>query len=258
MKFNNTLTITFGTNAISDLSYFKKNNLVYNDIPGFDLNDLNKSLNIIENKGFRSEIINLNWYLPDGIIAPQANLLVIKNGIKLLTAYDADDLYTELNNLEYDTKTIKNGKICNKRSRYNLCLADYDQEPDIYQGISRFISFNSGIIPITKQIRDNLPDIFTNKAHNLVAEINNYYMGYESGIGYHTDQTRNRIIGIRLGNSKHLCFQWYYQRQLIGKKFVITLKHGDMYVMSHYAVGRPENGFVLKHAAGSNKFTKII
>jgi hypothetical protein len=68
------------------------------------------------------------------------------------------------------------------------------------------------------------------------------------------------VIGLRFGESMNLCYQWYYQTKAVGKKYVIELHSGDLYIMSSKAVGndwKKKNIYTLRHAAGCTKYTGV-
>lgn len=49
---------------------------------------------------------------------------------------------------------LSDGKVLNKRKRYNLCFADFHQEPNYEEGEGRVISFRDS--PTLGDIRDRL------------------------------------------------------------------------------------------------------
>jgi hypothetical protein len=61
------------------------------------------------------------------------------------------------------------------------------------------------------------------KAGDLQMEGNYYYNNNQCGIGYHGDTESRRVIGIRLGASLPLHFQWYHRNRPIGANRVIEL-----------------------------------
>ena len=55
-------------------------------------------------------------------------------------------------------------------------------------------------------------------------------------------------------------FQWFYRHKPIGKRVILSLNHGDIYIMSEKAVGtdwKYSSFPTLRHAAGSSKYTTI-
>ena len=55
------------------------------------------------------------------------------------------------------------------------------------------------------------------------------------GIGWHGDGERRKVIGVRLGETIPLAYLWYKNNKPLGKKIVINLNHGDLYIMSEKA-----------------------
>lgn len=95
------------------------------------------------------------------------------------------------------------------------------------------------------------------KGRNLVCEGNYYYDVAKTGCGFHGDSERRRVIGLRLGASIPLHYNWFHNAAPIGYRFKETFSHGDLYVMSSKTVGwdwKFKNQITLRHAAGSNKF----
>lgn len=90
----------------------------------------------------------------------------------------------------------------------------------------------------------------------LLAE-GNYYYDQTCGIGYHGDAERKKVIGLRLGDSMPLVYQWYYQGNPIGDRYYFELDGGDMYIMCTKATGndwKRRNDYTLRHAAGASKY----
>jgi len=190
-----------------------------------------------------------------------AYILLIQSGCNAIIQKPKLDasMYMEHINLNYDTKAKMYGKVVNKNARHNLCFSDYDQEPNYEEGKGRVINFNRLIH--TNTIRNRLPEFFGNKCLNLQCESNLYYDVNSCGIGYHGDSERKIVVGIRLGTTIPLCFQWYLNSNPIGNKIIITINNADMYVMSSKAVGtdwKTKKVPTLRHAAGCDKFTTVI
>ena len=98
------------------------------------------------------------------------------------------------------------------------------------------------------------------KAKELACEGNYYYDVSKCGIGFHGDGERKRVVGLRLGASIPLHFQWFTKSNPIGNRFIVQLNHGDLYIMSEKAVGTDwmlSSKITLRHAAGSSKYTTI-
>ena len=102
---------------------------------------------------------------------------------------------------------------------------------------------------------------FGEHAQDLVAEGNSYTNINKCGIGYHGDTERKIVIGIRLGKSFPMHFQWYHRKKKIGKNIILPqLNHGDVYIMSEKAVGsdwRKSSKITLRHAAGCPEYVNF-
>ena len=58
----------------------------------------------------------------------------------------------------------------------------------------------------------------------------------------------------------NLKYKWFYRSKSLGEVCEISLKNGDMYIMSEKAVGydwKRSSLYTLRHSAGCNKYTKI-
>lgn len=179
-----------------------------------------------------------------------ACILVIRNGLNNLI----DDVYGLRNytkNLPIDKKFWhdKKKKVLNKEARWNLCFADFSQQPDYLKGKGTVIDFKDN--RDLQKIRSRLQEMFN--IETLLAELNYYYDIKKTGIGYHGDGERRIVIGMRLGSSMNLKYQWYYKTMPVGKGIEIILNEGDIYAMSDKAVGydwKTQNIPTLRHAAG--------
>jgi hypothetical protein len=94
----------------------------------------------------------------------------------------------------------------------------------------------------------------------LIAEGNYYYDHKRCGIGFHGDKERVVVYAARLGASMPLHFQWFHRSLPVGKRIIIPLDGGDVYVMSEKAVGADwmhSSKLTLRHATGCAAFTTI-
>ena len=250
-----TITITFGEQAVTHIGMQKIGTLVEE---GFSITDLENAKSYFENKGAVCELVNLNENL--SVECETAKVLVIRNGVDTILnkiSKNKDELFTELKNLDYDKKVKMYGRVVNKNARYNLCIADYSQEPNYQEGLGRIIDFQD--IPLTKCIREELANI-SNKGENLAAELNNYQDIKKMGIGFHGDAERLKVIAVRVGASLPLYYQWFHKGKAVGERIILELHHGDMYIMSQKATGndwKKKNIYTLRHATGCEKFTTI-
>ena len=132
------------------------------------------------------------------------------------------------------------------------------QEPDYASAKGRVVAWSA--VPHLSGLRARLPELFGEKANGLQGEGNYYYDTSVCGIGYHGDTERRRVIAIRMGDSFPLHYQWFQRSEPIGTRVILTLHHGDMYLMSDKAVGYDWGKKIvptLRHAAGCAKFTSI-
>ncbi|XWV25979.1 hypothetical protein QJ857_gp1101 [Tupanvirus soda lake] len=226
---------------------------------GFTLGDLLCAKKWFDQTGATTLLLDLNYPIENMNIYPddEAFLLIIRNGVDyLLTGENADDLFDELVSLEWDSKAFMYGRVVNKNARHNLCFADNNQEPDYQSGKGRIISFNN--VQLLKKIKNMLNLVLGEKGSGLVAEGNYYYDVNKCGIGYHGDSERKKVIGVRLGASIPLVYQWYYNGQSVGQRMRFELNHGDIYIMSEKATGndwKKKSLHTLRHAAGCEKYT---
>ena len=162
----------------------------------------------------------------------------------------------ELKTIEWDDKywDTRRQKVLNKRARKNVMWSNYDQKADYENGKGTVISYDNA--PNVKKIRDIIGTHIGDDPNTLICE-GNYYHESKSGIGYHGDTERRKVGAIRIDDSNKLCYQWFFKHKPIGKRFDITLKHGDLYYMSEKAVGcdwKRSSIPTLRHAAGSDKY----
>ena len=253
-----TITITFGDRAENhkgmQIIGTSSNN-------GFTLNDLVNSKKLFEKKGLNCRLINLNSLLDNNIEAPSANVLVVKNFVGMILNdinKTNNDLYNELISLEWDTKALMYGRVVNKHARHNLCFDYVSQEPNYDSGKGRIISYS--LTPHLKYIKESLPKYIIG-SDNLVGEGNLYYDVSKCGIGYHYDSERKKVVGVRIGNSMPLHYQWFVNNNPVGNNIKIDLDDGDLYIMDEIAKGHltsysKKNVYAVKHSAGCSKYTK--
>jgi hypothetical protein len=231
---------------------------------GFSIEDLKEIQKRFEEKGARCEFVDLNSYLPEDEVkriglAKEAAVLVIRNAFAVIanTEYGPDLILNEQFDLPKDTKAFMKGRVVNKLARHNLCFGDVHQSPDFASGKGSIVAYSA--VPVLQYLRETLPVWFGEKARKLWCEGNYYYDARKCGIGFHGDSERKRVIALRLGKSIPLHYQWYTRFNPMGRRCVLELNHGDMYVMSEKAVGtdwKKSSILTLRHAAGCEKYTK--
>ena len=233
------ITLTFGDCAENHVGMQK---IGSKELNGFSLSDIKEIVEKFPDK----EIIK--YKLHQGINNNKAYVYVIKNVFP-----DHEELYEELKNLDWDKKAYMYGRVVNKHARYNLCFADFNQDPDYENGKGRIIKINE------IQSLNKINDIISQLPHcsNLKVEGNYYYDINKCGIGFHGDSERRKVIGVRLGETFPIVFRWYHKNNPISDIISIPINSGDIYIMSEKAVGtdwKSSNTQTLRHAAGSDKF----
>jgi hypothetical protein len=180
-----------------------------------------------------------------------AQLLVIKRAIS-----NSKEVYQEQLQFPRDTKALMYGRVVNKKARHNLCFSTFDQEPDYQNGKGRVINFTKA--PLLAAIRASLPEITKlPQLATLQCEANYYYDTIKTYIGWHGDSERRIVVGIRLGATFPLHYQWYHKGAPISQVLTLSLEDGDMYIMSDKATGndwKHSSRPTLRHAAGDLKW----
>lgn len=240
-----TYTLTFGDRAENHVGMQKLGDLAPN---GFTTEELQSICDQMD-----AEYIDLGQVCP--VDCEDAGVLIIRDGLNHF-GVDPDELYDEQAAIDYDQQAYMYGRVVNKHARWNVCFGEWSQEPDYPNKKGRVVAFDDA--PLTAQIRNKLPELFGEKAADLMCEGNCYYDITKCGIGFHGDAERRRVIGVRVGNTVPLHYQWYIKGNPIGDRVVLTLEHGDIYVMSEKAAGfdwKKKNVPTLRHAAGCSKYT---
>ncbi len=256
-----TITITFGECGENHVGMEKIGERAAN---GFSVVDLNKLKIYLETQKFVCEMYNLNGKLPasdEYMDVDQACVLVIKNCVDKINI-NSHQLFSDLRVIPWDKQMWNKGKVTNKIARYNVCFAEYDQDPDYENKKGRVIDFRR--IEKLKELKDNMTSLFDflcpNEYGKVIAEGNNYYDITKCGIGYHGDTERKMVIACRFGATMPLVFRWYHRNKEIGSKTIINLEHGDVYIMSEKATGwdwHRSSQITLRHAAGCEKYVKL-
>ncbi|QGR54262.1 hypothetical protein [Moumouvirus maliensis] len=250
-----TYTITFGDQAENHVGMQKIGTI---SSSGYNLSDLIGIRKYLQSQGIKSDIFDLNYVLEPLNIFPddEAYILVINNGVnKLINKTASKNIFEELSNLNWDCKAFMYGRVVNKNARYNLCFGDVSQKPNYEKGRGTIVNFKS--VPTIRMLKEKIKEI-TND--NLVAEGNFYYDINKCGIGYHGDSERKKVIGVRIGQTIPLVYQWYFQSKPIGEPIIFEFNDGDVYIMSEKATGNDwkcKNKYTLRHAAGCSKYTNI-
>jgi len=205
-------------------------------------------------QAIQARFVDTDTILYDLDAKRSASVLVIKDGVSVLMG-SKDELFEEQTSLPFDTKAFMYGRVVNKKARWNLCFDEEGHPPVYEEAKGTVIAYRD--VPQTAALVAALPLWFGPKAADLKTEGNYYYDVTKCGIGFHGDSERRKVVAARLGASLPLHFQWYQQSKPIGKRMLIPLEDGDMYVMSEKAVGtdwKKKTIKTLRHATGCEAF----
>jgi len=259
-KAQQTVTITYGDQAENHAGMEMIGQL---SAKGFDLETLQKAKKKFESEGGVAELIHLNKESGQEKIissADDAYILIFRKGIDIILDEEgkADEFFVEQTTLDPDTKAFMYGRVVNKIARHNLCFDENAQDPDYENKKGRIVPYSK--VPILDLVRKAFVNYLGDGAKGLVAEGNYYYDVSKCGIGFHGDGERRKVIGVRLGASLPLHYQWFYDGKPVGDRVKLLLNHGDWYVMSEKATGfdwKKKLQYTLRHAAGSQKFLQL-
>tara|TARA_B110000014_G_C20083656_1_gene566544 strand:+ start:420 stop:1217 length:798 start_codon:yes stop_codon:yes gene_type:complete len=263
MEFGNrAMTLTFGDRAEN---HEGMQMLGSGADGGFSYEDLAKIKESLDALGYGEmcELIDLRELAkerPEGVPEPAAAYLLVIRGF--LTKRRADDIFKENMSFEWDKKlwNWKQKVVQDKHARHNVCYDDEGQEANFPEGKGTIIAWKS--VPATHAVLRVLPVLLGEKGEDLVCEGNLYYDVDKTGIGWHGDKERKKVVGVRFGKSIPLKFRWWYRNKSFGETLSLSLFHGDAYIMSEKAVGWDwgcpvKHGPTLRHSAGCEKYTKV-
>lgn len=276
LMYKQTVTITFGENVESFVGMEQLGKMAPEG-GGFTCAELLQIGKNFQGSGVDAEYYDLRQCLlsvpqGDGSVmdrsgeAEEAGLLILRNVVgRFVDASQTGDvlfdnlptsdlLLLELLGVEWDKKAFMKGRVVNKIARHNIVVADFERGPDYEKKQGTVVSFSK--LPRLRSVREKLGGCFGPKAANLLAEGNHYYDADSCFIGYHGDFERRIVIGLRLGCSMPLEFQWHQNTDKVGLHAVFVLNHSDIYLMSQKAVGtdwKKQKILTLRHAANSSK-----
>jgi len=233
---------------------------------GISVSDLRAINQRLVSNGSMAQLIELHH--PDvcgihGAELPEAAVLVLRNGVDALAGDGAaDEMDHVLWTMPIDTRSLfgmgKRRAVMNKIARHNNCMLDYDRvatEEDYEQGRGSVVNIER--FPVVNALRNASQELIGHPLHCI--EHNYYYkVGKQNGIGWHGDEERMIVVMYRIGHASAqspLRFQWFYNTKTQGNEIEIPLEHGDMLIMSEWAVGRdwvtaPLKRYTLRHATG--------
>ena len=226
---------------------------------GYDENDLTSVKKYFEALGATPVLTDLTTLNTD-IELPSAHILYIENGVNHLCADNDVDLMQELETLEWDKKywDTRRSKVLNKRARYNLCFGNIGHDADFEDGKGTVIPLST--TPILEDLKFGILDVLGEK--DMEVEGNYYYDIKKTGIGWHGDSERKKVVGINLlkgVEEREIHWRWYNRSKIISDTFKLKLKSGDIYIMSEKASGwdwKKSSLYTLRHAAGCDKYLR--
>jgi len=158
----------------------------------------------------QAELVILSDALPLGAQAQNAAaVLYIKGGVNVLMGSRtyADEMLLEQKSVRYDEFYFDRRRQRKLRqvARHNAVFGDRNVEPSEDYKQSTIIAY--GEVLLFQRLREVLPEVFGEKARQLNSEGNLYY-DRKSGIGFHGDSERKRVICCSLGTPTSLFFYW--------------------------------------------------
>ena len=258
-----TTTLTF-CDVSENHNGMDKNGILSNK--GFSKLELEIGREYLESIGIECELMCLNDLLSGCELDEkkeiyEAYILVMRDCVRKLLKIDSlDEIEKELDSFEWDKQYWDDRfkKVMNKLARENVCFDEKSSDPDIKNGKGTIIGYDR--VKLINLFRTMLVNILGDSGSNMVCEGNKYYDIEKCGIGWHGDSERKKVVGIRIGDSMKLCFNWFYYSKPIGEKLELVLNSGDGYIMCEKATGNDwkfRSQYTIRHSAGCDKFTSL-
>lgn len=231
------ICITLGEQSENHVGMVKNGNGLAQS--GFTLEDLKSISLCFEN----TEIINLKHDDEDAYVLLIRNAVNDKNFafIDELTNFDWDKTYFD----------VRRNKVLNKRARFNVCFGENAVKPNMQQKQGSIIPFHS--VPNLMTWKTKMESICKDK---FEVEGNFYYDVKKTGIGFHGDGERKKVIGLNIcdeGVEREIHWVWFKNSKPISDHVIIKLYNGDAYIMSEKASGfdwKQRKKATIRHAAG--------
>lgn len=197
----------------------------------------------------KMEVVKLHKDVPEALVG------VVPNFCKDME----NEMRDELMSLEWDRKVLMRGKVVNKHARYNLCFANFEQEPDYKYGRGRVYKFDD--LPRLKELRKRVHEYMGSIGYDiniddLIAE-GNFYYSRDCYIGFHGDGERKLVFGVRISSEPMPIYfgAWQNREHIKGTMKEIMVESGNAYLMSEKACGFDwkcfrRNLITFRHAAG--------
>lgn len=225
---------------------------------GFTVDELRA---VAKSYGDKARVVNLTAALPEQHRAGnEAGILIIKGGVDAIMSIKgySKEMFDEQELVKYDEFYFDNRqkKKLNKIARHNAVFGDVHVPHSEDYRQSTVIAYDD--VPMFKAFRAKLPEVFGEKARGLESEGNHYYCA-KSGIGFHGDAERRKVICASLGTGTVLHMYWRLPRSSNqgSAMFQFQLEEGDVYAFSEKATGydwRSSSKCRLVHGAGAQKY----
>lgn len=228
---------------------------------GISLQTLRNGKASLDAAGTPCELIDLKAAagLAGNLRCPEAQVLVVRGGVNafLCDPQGLAKVKAELDSKVFDKHALMRGSVKNKNARHNCVFAEEAQTADIANGKGTVFPFSAN--PIIDAFRRTASMWAETEQLLAVGELNHYFDPSECGIGFHGDGERRIVVGARFGEQSRdmpLRFVAFDNRLPIGNDVSIPLGDGDVYLMSHHAVGTDwmRSGIHFRHATGSKKY----
>ena len=211
--------------------------------------------------GENARVVDLTAALPEHLRAGnEAGIIIIKGGVDAIMGVSgyAKAMFEEQESVEYDECYFdrRRQKKLNKVARHNAVFGDvHVAHSEDYQQ-STVIAYDE--VPLFKAFRERLPEVFGEKARRLESEGNHYYSA-KSGIGFHGDAERRKVICASLGTATVLHMYWRLpgSSNQGSEMLQFELEEGDVYAFSEKATGhdwRSSSKCRMVHGAGAKKY----
>ena len=251
IRYGKVITVTLGDQAENSVHMQKIGKLKEHGLSEKDMFELVREFRL----GYKCFLHDLTQSREELTHIQGAYLLVIKN---FIGDRRKKDLFNELEALDWDKKKVLKMNdtltIVTSRRSYNLCFSDFEQKPDLENRKGRVVKWDD--VPVLKEVKEELENVFQGRCGDLQGEGNYYFDAKKCNIGWHGDEERKVVVGLRVGDDFPLRYQWRKNWKNVGEEMTFTLSGGDVYIMSEKAVGhdwKDKDKYVLTHSAGIQK-----
>lgn len=252
------ICITLGEQSENHHGMIKQGNGLAKN--GFSIDKLNNIKKKFEILGGKTEFINCLDYLEETKDVDEAGILILRDCLDILfndSSFTTNEIFNELKQLNWDKKyyDVRRKKWLNKHARYNLCFGNEFKELNEQALNGTIIPYNK--CPLMSRWKNEIQNLCGEGV--LEAEGNYYYNLEKTGIGFHGDCERKKVIALNLSDPqsiREINWQWFERSMPIGKRIKVILKSGDCYLMSEKASGYDWKKKI-KYVTHHNKKIKI-